>query len=162
MRSGKPVYYWDSCLFLAWVKDENRAPGEMEGLAEVVAMVDAGECFILTSVMTRGEVLDSSLTVEAQEKFRSLFSNPVFTFADVSLPISEVASQIRDFYKGQKPQPMSVKLPDATHLATAIAYREVDEFQTFDADDLLRFNGNVAGYKLKICNPSAVQKQLFT
>ena len=159
MRSGKHVYYWDSCLFLAWMKDEKRKPGEMEGLAEVVAMVDARECFIVTSVNTRGEVLDSSLSSDAQERFKRLFYHPTFTFADVSLPISELASKIRDYYKNQKPS-ISVKLPDATHLATAIIYR-VDEFHTFDEADLIRFNGNVAGYPLKICKPSARQKKLF-
>jgi predicted nucleic acid-binding protein len=161
MRSGKPVYYWDSCLFIAWIADEIRGPGEMEGLAEAVAMVDTGKCFILTSVATVGEVLLSSLTTDAQEKFKSLSRNPAFTFADISFPISELASQIRDFYRGQQPQSMSVELPDAQHLATAIAYKEVDEFHTFDGDDLLRFNGNVAGFNLKICKPTAIQKWLF-
>lgn len=161
MRSGKPVYYWDSCLFIAWMTNEKREDGDMEGLAEVVAMVDAQECFVVTSVTTRREVLDSTMSPESGDKFRSLVGHPSFTFANVSFPISDLASQIRDFYKGIKPQSIRVKLPDATHLATAIAY-EVDEFHTFDADDLIRFNGNVAGYKLKICKPSAVQKRLFT
>lgn len=161
MRSGKPVYYWDTCIFLAWIQDEKRESGEMEGLSEIVSMVDAEECLILTSVNTRIEVLNSSLTQDGQEKFNGLFQHPSFTFADVSLPISEVASQIRDFYKRQTPQSMSVKVPDAIHLGTAIIYREVDQFHTFDGDDLLRFNGNVAGHKLVICKPSAKQKQLF-
>lgn len=161
MRSGKPVYYWDSCLFIAWMKDEKRPPGDMEGLAEVVAMVDAQDCLIVTSVNTRGEVLDSTLTSAAREQFKNLLCHPSFTFADVSLPISELASQIRDFYNAKKPQSIKVKLPDATHLATAIAYKDIDEFHTFDEDDLIRFNGNVAGFKLKICKPSTVQKQLF-
>ena len=97
MRSGKPVFYWDSCLFIAWLADEKRKTGEMEGLAEVVLMVDAREAYILTSVITRGEVLDSSLSKDAQEKFRNLLGNPSFTFADVSMPISEIASEIRAF-----------------------------------------------------------------
>ena len=161
MRLGKPVFYWDSCLFIAWLADEKRKTGEMEGLAEVVLMVDAREAYILTSVITRGEVLDSSLSKDAQEKFRNLLCNPSFTFADVSMPISEIASKIRDLYKNLKPQSINVEVPDATHLATAIAYKVVDEFHTFDEKDLLRFDGDVAGYKLKICKPSAKQKQLF-
>lgn len=161
MRSGKPVYYWDSCLFIAWMLNEKREVGDMEGLAEVVSMVDAQTCLIVTSVTTRGEVLDSSMTAASGEKFRSLVGHPSFTFANVSFPISDLASQIRDYYKWMRPQSMNVKLPDATHLATAIAYG-VDEFHTFDASDLLRFDGNVGGHRLKICKPSAVQKRLFT
>lgn len=162
MRSGKRVYYWDSCLFIAWMANEtkNRQPGDMDGLAEVVAMVDDQECYILSSVNTRGEVLDSTLTDEAREKFQSLFCNPFFTFVNVSLPVSELASKIRDYYRNHKPQSMSVKLPDATHLATAILYK-VDELHTFDAGDLIRFDGNVAGHPLKICKPSGSQKHLF-
>ena len=123
-------------------------------------MVDAQECFVLTSVNTRGELFDSSMTKEAQEKFKSLLRHPSFTFADVSLAISELAGQIREFYKAMRPQSINVKLPDATHLATAIAYK-ADEFFTFDGDDLLRFNGSVANFPLKICKPSATQKKLF-
>lgn len=160
MRSGKPIYYWDACLFLAWMNDEKREAGDMDGLAEVVAMIDSQECYIVTSVNTRAEVLDSSMNIDAQKKFSSLLHHPSFTFTNVSLPISELTGQIRDFYRARKPQYINVKLPDATHLATAIAFK-VDEFHTFDVATILRFNGNVADFPLKLCKPSAIQKKLF-
>jgi len=36
--SGKPVVYWDSCVFIAWLMNENRVPEEMEGLRQVVSL----------------------------------------------------------------------------------------------------------------------------
>lgn len=43
MAIGKtPRRYWDTCVFLAWIKDEKRAPGEMEGIAEQAPEVDRG------------------------------------------------------------------------------------------------------------------------
>ena len=32
MRGSDPLYYWDTCLFLAWIKDEERPTGEMDGV----------------------------------------------------------------------------------------------------------------------------------
>lgn len=30
MAGTEPIYYWDSCLFLAWIKDEERQTGDMD------------------------------------------------------------------------------------------------------------------------------------
>jgi hypothetical protein len=30
------IYYWDTCLFLAWIKDEERKSGEMDGVREII------------------------------------------------------------------------------------------------------------------------------
>lgn len=78
--------------------------------------------------------------------------------------ISNLASEIRDYYERQKQidgKP-GLSVPDAIHLATAIQY-EVNEFHTFDEKDsprsraLLPLNGNVAGHNLVICKPHATQ-----
>ena len=87
MRKGKSVYYWDTNLFLAWLLDEkeNRQPGEMDGLAEVVYMFDRKEVFIVTSITTRGEILDSTLPVQAQNRFEDFTRRHNFTYAVVSI-----------------------------------------------------------------------------
>jgi len=54
-----PRFYWDSGLFIAWFQDETRKPGEMEGLAEVVSMIDKKEAILVTSVITKTKVLVS-------------------------------------------------------------------------------------------------------
>ena len=62
---------------------------------------------------------------------------------------------------------IKIKTPDATHLATAIIY-EAEEFHTLDGggerqrpSDLLRLNGDVAGYPLHIRMPVSAPPPLF-
>ena len=157
MRRGKPIYYWDANIFLAWLKNERRKPGEMEGLAEVIAVIDRQEAIVMTSVMTRTEVLESSLPPHAQNLFGRIFDRPNVVSVDVTAPISNLAHQIRDFYRQNG---RSLKAPDSIHLATAINCK-ADEFHTFDEDDLIPLNGNVAGHRLIICKPKGMQGVLF-
>jgi len=37
MAGASPIFYWDTCLFIAWLKDEARKSGEMDGVREVIA-----------------------------------------------------------------------------------------------------------------------------
>lgn len=129
----------------------------MEGLAEVVWMVDRNQANILTSVITKGEVLQSSLSVSARTSFINIFNRPNIVAVDLTNQIAELSGFIRDYYVSRS-QKMS--LGDAQHLATAIAYK-VDEFHTFDEDDLIPKSGNIAGHKLIICKPKGVQGILF-
>jgi predicted nucleic acid-binding protein len=156
MRQGKPTYYWDACLFLAWLKDEQREAGDMEGLAEVIWMVDRNRVTISTSVVTKGEIWQSTLTEQAKGMFTQMLKRRNVVLVNLTDPISELSATIRQFYVGRKEQ---MDLPDAQHLATAIAYK-TDEFHTFD-DKLLNKSGNVAGYRLIICKPKGLQGILF-
>ena len=157
MRKGKPTFYWDANIFLAWLKDENRKAGEMQGLSEVVSEVTNNRTSILTSVLTRGEILESSLPPNARDVFDLIFQRPNIVRADLTIEIAQLGSRIRDYYNSEHKK---LKLADAQHLATAIAYR-VDEFHTFD-EDLIPLSGNVAGNKLIICKPKPIQGVLFT
>lgn len=157
MRQGKPIYYWDANVFLAWLKDERRKSGEMEGLAEVIAMIDRQEAILMTSVMTRTEVLESSLPARAQNLFDKIFDRQNIVSVDVTAPISNLAHQIRDHYRQSG---RGLKTPDSIHLATAINCK-ADELHTFDEDDLIPLSGNIAGYRLIICKPKGLQGVLF-
>jgi predicted nucleic acid-binding protein len=157
MRRGKPIYYWDANIFLAWLKNEVRKPGEMEGLAEIVAIIDRQEATMMTSVLTRTEVLESSLPSHAQNLFNKIFDRPNVVSVDLTAPISDLAHSIRDYYRQNG---RSLKTPDSIHLATAINHK-VDEFHTFDEDDLISLSGNVAGRGLIICKPKGIQTLLF-
>ena len=43
MSGTRPVYYWDTCLFLAWLKNETtRKAGEMDAIADVIARFNRG------------------------------------------------------------------------------------------------------------------------
>ena len=157
MSKAKPKYYWDANLFLALLKNEKRKTGEMEGLNEIVWMVDHGQAIIVTSVVSKGEVLQSSLPPSVQQMFGKLFQRPNLVLVDLSNPIADLVGEVRDFYRKQK---KNLSLGDAQHLATAISC-QVDEFHTFDEDDLIPLSGNVAGHKLIVCKPKGSQGILF-
>ena len=52
MPTGKPIIYWDSCVFLAWIKDENRPNDEMDGVYDVAQKIQNDQCVLLTSSIT--------------------------------------------------------------------------------------------------------------
>lgn len=161
MPGNTPVYYWDACLFLAWLKDEERKAGEMDGVREVIERSKRREVKIMTSVLTSVEVLSAKIPIGMDTLFKGMMKRVNQVSMDIR--VASLAHDIRDHYatNGGK----TVSTPDAIHLATAILYR-VDEFHTFDADSsrnslgLLQLSGNVAGSKLIICKPESKRPQL--
>lgn len=60
----KPIIYWDTCIFLAWIKEEKppqRKPGDIEGIEWIAGKVTSGEMLLFTSVITHTEVLASKM-----------------------------------------------------------------------------------------------------
>jgi hypothetical protein len=43
-----PLYYWDTCLFLAWLKDEERKSGEMDGVRDIIQKGPIYEFYLWT------------------------------------------------------------------------------------------------------------------
>ncbi len=160
MAGANPVYYWDTCLFLAWLQDENRKRDEMDGLREVITRYKRREVRLVTSVLTQVEVLQSKMPAGINNAFADLLKR--MTRVSVDIKIAALAHDIRDHYVKSGGKTLSV--PDAIHLATAIQYR-VDEFHTFDGEGnsrylgLLPLSGNVGGHKLTICKPKARNPQ---
>lgn len=151
----KPRYYWDACIFIAWITDEKvppRQPGEMEGLAEIVDEIDRGQSTLVTSAITLTEVLESTLTAEQRHQFELAMKRPTTVVMNVDMRVGQLSSDIRDYYRQRG---LSVKTPDAIHLASAILAR-VDALHTFDPD-LLRFDGNVAGRAIAVRKPMGTQ-----
>lgn len=164
MSTGKKIIDWDTCIFLAWLQEEQREIGVMEGIEEIVRKIHNNEVILITSQMTNIEVLQSRLSSDAQKKWKEIFNRRNCQMVDITPKISEKSSFIRDYYdqKGIK-----LSSPDCIQLATAIIYK-ADEFHTLDGSgkprngDLIPLNGNVAGHKLKICVPYAEQGSLLT
>lgn len=160
--SGKKVYYWDTCLFIAWLKNEKRDPGQMEGLQEAVDEFESDEAVIVTTIITKQEVLPGSLSKEQQEEFSNILKRKNMVVVEVTPPINDLSIKIRDFYYRSGRSTTTISVPDAIHLATAIIYK-VDVFQTFDGaagGGLLQYDGNIAGHDLKIKMPFKEQQQL--
>jgi predicted nucleic acid-binding protein len=150
---GSPIYYWDSCLFLAWLKDEERKAGEMDGVRDIIQRMKRRDAKVMTSVLTTIEVLSSRIPVGMDTLFKDLIKR--LNRQSVDIRVAAIAHDLRNYYAlaGR-----SLKSPDAIHLATAILYR-ADEFHTFD-DQLIALSGNVGGNKLIVCKPETKSPQL--
>jgi len=161
MPGNTPVYYWDTCLFLAWLKDEERKNGEMDGVREVIERSKRRDAKIVTSTLTSIEVLSSKIPAGMKTLFDGLMKR--ISRLGMDTKVASLAHDLRDYYAllGGK----TLSTPDAIHLATAILYR-VDEFHTFDENGknnslgLIPLSGNVAGNRLIICKPEAKRPQL--
>ena len=126
---------------------------------------DAGKKVLVTSVVTRMEILRSTLTKEQNGKYDLLFKRKSFQEMPIDKRVVAMAHDLRDFYQQQKAKDglATLTTPDSIHLATAIVWK-VECFYTFDAKDkakkaraLLPLNGNVAGHNLTIQKPLAMQ-----
>ncbi|XSG82337.1 MAG: type II toxin-antitoxin system VapC family toxin [Methyloligella sp. ZOD6] len=161
MAGAETVYYWDTCLFLAWIQDEARPTGEMDGVREVIERCKRREVKIITSVLTSVEVLQSKLPAGMDTLFAGLMKR--ITRLSIDAKVASVAHDIRNYYQQRIDQFDGKKLttPDAIHLATGVLYR-VTEFHTFDdgksdkkSIGLINLSGDVGGNNLKICKPTA-------
>lgn len=153
MPGNNPLYYWDTCLFLAWLNDESRKSGEMDGVREVIERLQKRDCRIMTSVLTSVEVLHGNIPAGVDTMFNGLLMR--ISRIGMDTKIAQLAHDIRNHYWKEG---RSFKPPDVIHLATAILHR-ADEFHTFDTQ-LLGLSGNVAGHGLPICSPVARNPQL--
>lgn len=169
MATGKPKFYWDTAPLIAWIKDETRDDSsEMDGLAEVVELVESNEAILMTSVLWRAEVLDDSLDINQKNRLLDVFKHRYIHELAIDGRVMQLASEIRSYHRNLPSKDIikNIRTPDAIHLASAIHY-EASEFHTFDGKKsgsnpggLLTLNGNVAGRRLKICTPKAEQLRL--
>ena len=151
------------------MNNEVRPSGDMEGLGKIAELVHRAEVVLVTSTLTRAEILQSKTTPEAMKRYDMLLRRSNVVAQNMDLPIAKLTSELMDYYLQSD---FELLTPDAIHLATAI-HVNVDEFHTFDGSTpkkprrskfarsgLLLLNGSVAGRKLTIARPSADQYEL--
>lgn len=167
---GIELEYWDSCTFLALLKNEPHRPGEPTYLQNQARRFDMGALGLVTSAIAVAEIFESRLTTEQSDRFRSMYTRSNFQFIDATFQICNVASEIRGYYKNNPIKDDGKELypsaPDAIHVASAIAAQSFSKHSilliTFDSENkpakneigLTKISGNVAGkYQLTICRP---------
>jgi predicted nucleic acid-binding protein len=161
MGNGNNIIYWDSAVFIAFLSQEKtRTKAELAGIDQVVEAFDRGNCVLVTSIITKAELLPSKFGKEEYKKLSGLWKRKQFQPMEITESIIDLANEIRDYYatKGEKVP----ATPDSIHLATAIKAK-ADVFQTFDGGKkrgLLQLDGNVAGYNLSIKVPFDPQQKL--
>ena len=169
MTGKHRVVYWDTCVFLAWIKNETCWSEDIiKGIQQTIEEWRARHIVIATSAITMLEILSSQMTKEHKEAFAKVFSDPHLQLIDMDRRIVGKASAIRSEYDNRVFKADGsctgsiMALGDAIHLATAIHY-DAAEFQTLDGSgarkrrtDLLKLDGNVAGARLLIKLPKYV------
>jgi len=165
MKSSQDLYYVDTPIWLALLKNEQRPPGEMEGVRDLAKKIQNNEIRIVISVATKAEVLKSTLDDKAKKMWEALLKRKNILVADTDNRIWQIAYEIRDYYQVQKKidKLTTVSLPDSIHLATAIHF-SANAFYTFDGKNksnsrgLIPLSGSVAGkYPLVIKKPQTQQ-----
>jgi hypothetical protein len=96
MAGSNPVYYWDTCLFLAWIKDEERKSGEMAGVREVIERSKRRDVKIMTSVLTSVEVLQARLPVGMDTLFNDMMKR--ITRISIDSKCASLAHDLRNYY----------------------------------------------------------------
>ena len=136
-----PLYYWDTCLFLAWLKDEERNTGEMDGIRDIIQRMKRRDAKVMTSVLTTVEVLAAKIPVGIDSPFKDLLKRINRVSMDVR--VATLAHDLRNHYAllGR-----SIKAPDAIHLATplfdVIGQRTFVVSETPKAANLVKLSGN--------------------
>jgi predicted nucleic acid-binding protein len=149
--ADKKTVYWDSCVWITLINDDPEA----DRCQAVLEAAQRGDLTIWTSSLTLAEVYKFKCDGprELSEANDLLFEQYISSDFVVEVQVDhQIAVMSRRLCRKYPP----LKKPnDGIHLASAIV-NNVDEFHTFDKDDLLSLAGRINradGKMLNICKP---------
>lgn len=165
--------YLDTCIFIAWMKNERRQNLQLDGVLETINEVEARRLRVITSVITRQrEIPEANNKPEAMVLLAGLLKRENVEEVDVLPWITKLAATFQHHYSVLHESDGAGILTenDAIHLATAVCY-DADAFYTFDngkkptpdgkkTRSLLSLDGSVAGHPLVVCAPPTHQLSL--
>lgn len=133
--------YWDACVFLGWLKEEDDKIVQCEA---GVKQATEGKLMIVTSALTLAEVLylvkgQLPVTAETRDKVRGFFANDYIVLCEVDRTIGEKAQDVVWEHE--------VRHKDAIHVATALTMRErlsIEQLDTYDGP-LTALSGKLDG-----------------
>lgn len=160
MSGSKKRYYWDACIYTAWLLQEPVHQAHLPAINAIAQENREGKNIIVTSVVTMMEVFKLDDTQE--NDLQNCFKFGSHELYEVDQPIIFKARSYRAHYNANPVDGKKLTPFDAIHLATAFVLT-ADEAHTLDDGksgkgcSLLKLDGNVAGDKLKICYPNVPQ-----
>lgn len=120
MAGIRPKIYLDSCIFISMLTGEQRRGDESANVAGLIILIDKKEIIPVTSIVTRVEVLECSLSQQQKEIMRRLIRAPKVQVKETTEPITDLAHEIRDYYQQMKNRGdvtlPTVETPDAIGL----------------------------------------------
>lgn len=174
-KKDLPKYFWDTCVMLAFLKNEQSHANSMAAMKGLAKRVDEGKAHLLVSTLMRTEILASRNVPSVRRAFLDMLKSRHVTEVSVDPRIAELASKIRSFYNMTGNTSSSGKVlcvPDSICLASAIHF-EADELHSFDEGKkkvesggkslgLLEIHGMVADeHQVTICKPGTQYGALF-
>lgn len=161
------VFYWDSCVYIAWLKEElTHGKQHLDAVAQILHENADRKNIITSSTITLIEVLACRIGDENERLFRRSFQTQDHIAYDVDSAIALKARQLRENCLGH-PTGKTLATPDAIHVATALIYK-ADMLFTFDDGKrnkkylgLLELNEDDRVDRLKICRPFVENPELF-
>lgn len=120
----KPIYYWDTSAFLAYLKDEREKHGDeaVDALSACASAFDCEQVVIATSVIGLGEVYSHEMETDLLAKFDEMRERPNFLLVGVTESIAIQAAHWRNHcIKATRggDRVYRLAMPDALHVATA-------------------------------------------
>ncbi len=167
MSGIERVIYWDSCIYLAWLMDEqSHGKACMDAIGQVLAENFQRKNVIISSTITLIEVLAAKIGDEKEKLFRKSFRTQDHIAYDVDAAIALKARELREQFLAHT-SGKTLATPDAIHVATAMIQRAKMLF-TFDDGQkdkkhlgLLELDGSPIIAGLKICKPYTEQATLL-
>lgn len=154
----RPVYYWESSIWIVYFNEGRQHPDVYEYLDEIFTLIMRDQVIIVTSVITRAELLESRLGPKNLRSYDDLFARKNIVDQPVTRAITMLASDYRSHFGSLT---KAGKFADAIHLATAVD-NKVDEMHTTDADDLLPCDGDQLLRGTRVVRPVSDLPKLFT
>lgn len=152
-RTVKTLHYWDSCTFLAVLKNE---ADKIDECLSVISAAKSEQVTIVTSALTFVEVIKLNrgapkLSKEAEETIRGFFKQDWIVIRELDRTIGEMARELMWEYDNLHPK-------DSTHVATALKSK-ANLLDTFD-NDLIKLSGQIGDPPLIIQRPHIPNQQL--
>ena len=143
---------WDACVFISILKGEVRSPDEMNGLREMMDLVDRKQATLITSALVEAEVIGLVDQLDVQQRLEAIFERPNIVQVAASNEVFRKAGALR---RAAQQAGRSVKTPDSIYIATALLH-SADVLHTFD-QKLLALDGSVVVDGLPITTPRGEQ-----
>lgn len=131
-------YYWDTCVFIAYLADEREAYGAaVDDIGQFLEESARGQCVIHCSTITIAEITRSNIKGQHDfDEFRQLWGGGIVTYSPDPNTM-HIASELRSLIYTKTKGERRLHTVDAIHLASALTLIDVfgvplDAFHTFD------------------------------
>ena len=155
MSGNRPVISLDSCVFLAYFREEQDKP--LDAIRHLIRSIEDQRVAVVLSAILLVEVLNKTPEEEVRSKFREFVKHSNVVVANVDGRIASLAADVRDERlqaKRNNEPSCNLKIADAIVLSTAVLYK-AEELYTFDRK-LLAVNKTHVAKSCRIIEPGCL------